>query len=216
MQFDMEPIGLPSPSRTYQAVQKCCHGTWWLFGMVAIGVALRIADCPLYNFCCVVETIAPKKLTWVPVFIIYIYITCMPIIPVPYAIPSHFDSSWFLQRDTSPSCRWDQLRFPTAAGSRPGACKLARQDDGICLRTCIYIYKWNSKCILHTYLRISIHRFLNVYIYIVYIYTVQYKWICFMAMCVCSSHEWIAIAGATIGICVFSPSGWISSQCCVT
>lgn len=74
MQFDMEPIGLPSPSRTYQAVQKCCHGTWWLFGMVAIGVALRIADCPLYNFCCLVETIAPKKLTWVPVFKKKIYI----------------------------------------------------------------------------------------------------------------------------------------------
>ena len=152
MQFDMEPIGLPSPSRTYQAVQKCCHGTWWLFGMVAIGVALRIADCPLYNFCCLVETIAPKKLTWVPVFIIYIYITCMPIIPVPYAIPSHFDSSWFLQRDTSPSCRWDQLRFPTAAGSRPGACKLARQDDGICLRTCIYTYEH-----LHAFFSVRMH-----------------------------------------------------------
>ena len=77
MQFDMEPIGLPSPSRTYQVVQKCCHGTWWLFGMVAIGVALRIADCPLYNFCCLVETIAPKKLTWVPVFIIYIKPVCL-------------------------------------------------------------------------------------------------------------------------------------------
>ncbi len=43
MQFHMEPLALPSPSRRYQAIQKCCHGTCWPFGMVAIGVALRIA-----------------------------------------------------------------------------------------------------------------------------------------------------------------------------
>lgn len=169
MQFDMEPIGLPSPSRTYQAVQKCCHGTWWLFGMVAIGVALRIADCPLYNFCCLVETIAPKKLTWVPVFKKkYIYITCMPI---NYTCTvCHSKPFWFIL--VSSTRHFSVLSLGSAALSN--SCRIKTWSLHACkagwwhLPTYMYLYIYTNEIqnILHTYLRISIHRFLNVYIYI--------------------------------------------------
>ena len=141
----------------------------------------------------------------------------MPIILVPYAIPSHFDSSWFLQRDTSPSCRWDQLRFPTAAGSRPGACKLARQDDGICLRTneILNAYYTHTCEYQSTDFLVFIYKLYILYIYIHVLYNINgfVSWQC-VCVCVQVMNELPSLVLQKES--VLPPSGWISSQCCVT